>query len=128
MLTLTKIFDFEMAHAIYGYSGACKNIHGHSYKLQVTVSSVNENKGFIPAPGFIIDFKDIKNEVNTYIVDQLDHMLVLSKDYLQANPQLTHLENLIIWDFEPSAENILLYILETLEKHLPQHVKLKRLK
>ena len=38
MLKLTKIFHFEMAHAIHGYAGACKHIHGHSYELHVTVT------------------------------------------------------------------------------------------
>ena len=40
MLLLTKIFDFETAHAIDGYNGMCKNIHGHSYELHVTVGSL----------------------------------------------------------------------------------------
>ncbi len=38
MIRLTKIFNFEMAHALYGYDGPCKNIHGHSYQLEVTIA------------------------------------------------------------------------------------------
>ena len=78
MLTLTKIFHFEMAHAIYGYLGACKNIHGHSYELHVTVTTSEQVKEFIPAPGFIIDFKEIKQVVFASVIQSLDHKLVLS--------------------------------------------------
>jgi 6-pyruvoyltetrahydropterin/6-carboxytetrahydropterin synthase len=60
MLQLTKIFHFEMGHAIYGYTGICKNIHGHSYELHVTVSAEEEKQDYIASPGFIIDFKEIK--------------------------------------------------------------------
>lgn len=60
MLMVTKIFQFEMAHAIYGYPGACKNIHGHSYELHVTVSADYKKRSYIPDTGFIIDFKELK--------------------------------------------------------------------
>lgn len=64
MLSLTKIFHFEMAHAIYGYPGSCKNIHGHSYELQVTVTRDIEPQNYIPAPGFILDFKELKQFIS----------------------------------------------------------------
>ncbi len=60
MLQLTKIFHFEMAHAIYGYTGDCKNIHGHSYEIHVTVSAKEEKQGYIASPGFITISKKSK--------------------------------------------------------------------
>ena len=57
MLSITKIFNFEMAHAINGYDGACKHIHGHSYQLFVSVSFAKNDSEYIAPPGFIIDFK-----------------------------------------------------------------------
>ena len=72
MLSVTKIFYFEMAHAIYGYSGPCKNVHGHSYELHVTVGADDQGDEFIPAPGFILDFKELKSIVNTSVIDILD--------------------------------------------------------
>lgn len=128
MLSLTKIFQFEMAHAIFGYSGACKNIHGHSYELQVTVTSNHKIEGYIPAPGLIIDFKKIKQIVNSSIINQLDHKLVLSKNFLTKNPIIQDLENLVAWEVEPTAENLLLYIQEILSHKLPTTVKLVKLK
>lgn len=85
MLSLTKIFQFEMAHAIYCYTGACKNIHGHSYQLEVTVTSSQKIDTYILAPGFIIDFKELKQLVNSSIIELFDHSLVLSKTCLLKN-------------------------------------------
>lgn len=128
MLNLTKIFHFEMAHAIYGYPGVCKNIHGHSYELHVSVSSPDAYKDYIPAPGFVIDFKEIKNLVNAAIIDKVDHKLLLSQAYLHEHPSFLLQENLITFPAEPTAENILLFIQQTLAKKLPDNVKLVQLK
>ena len=128
MLTLTKIFHFEMAHAINGYQGACKNIHGHSYELHVTVSADNQEKGYIAVPGFIIDFKELKQLVKSSIIDVLDHKLLLSRAYLSQNPGIHSQENLLIWNAEPTAENLLLYIQAVICEKLPKHVNLGRLR
>lgn len=73
MTTVTKLFEFEACHHLPHYDGACHNIHGHSYKLEVTVSgqvSKNEND---PKCGMIIDFKDLKAIVKSVAVDKYDH-------------------------------------------------------
>ena len=77
-----------MAHAIHGYQGACKNIHGHSYELHVTLGTSSVQKEYIPSPGFIIDFKQIKNLVNTTVIEKFDHSLVLSEAYLKEHPEV----------------------------------------
>ncbi len=128
MLRLTKIFHFEMAHAIHGYQGACKNIHGHSYELHVTLGTVEIQKEYIPMPGFIIDFKQIKNLVNTAIIEKFDHSLILSTAYLSDHPTNNIHDNLIIWEVEPSAENILLYMQDVLNSRLPSDIKLIQIK
>ena len=127
MLQITKIFRFEMAHAVFGYKGKCQHIHGHSYVLHVSVTDQTTPDNFIASPGFIIDFKEIKKIVTHKVVDHLDHKLILSKAYLQKKPEFDGLENLIIWDFEPSAENILLFIKNTLVNEFPKEIKLKKL-
>lgn len=73
MVNVTKLFEFEASHHLPHYDGACHNIHGHSYKLEVTVSgqvSKNEND---PKCGMIIDFKDLKAIVKSVAVDKYDH-------------------------------------------------------
>lgn len=117
-----------MAHAIYGYNGACKNIHGHSYELHVTVSSVIDTSDYIAAPGFAIDFKDIKILVMNNIIDYFDHKMILSRDFLSENPSISLQENLLIWEVEPTAENMLIYIMQVLQKKLPCELRLDQLK
>jgi 6-pyruvoyltetrahydropterin/6-carboxytetrahydropterin synthase len=128
MIQLTKIFNFETAHAIYGYQGACKNIHGHSYELHVTIAANSNEDEFIEAPGFIVDFKEIKHIVKTNIVEQFDHKLILSEGFLSANQTMMPQENLIIWKYEPTAENILIHIKKILSKSLSKNLKLVHLK
>lgn len=127
MLYLTKIFHFETGHALHQYEGACRNIHGHSYELRVSVTISKQSEEYLPPPGFIVDFKEIKRIVTLNIVDFLDHKLILSEAYVKEHPHSAELENLIVWDFEPSAENILLFIKNTLKDLLPGTIQLKKL-
>ncbi|MFN8250880.1 MAG: 6-carboxytetrahydropterin synthase [Ferruginibacter sp.] len=124
MLLLTKIFHFEMAHAIDGYNGMCKNIHGHSYKLHVTVGASCNEDAFIDPPGFLLDFKDLKNIVNRAVVELFDHKLVLSKNYIAKHPEVNEQENLVAWDAEPTAENLLLFMKRLIKKELPGGIAL----
>lgn len=117
-----------MAHAIHGYQGSCKNIHGHSYELHVTVASVNDCEEYIPAPGIVIDFKEIKKLVATAIIQLFDHKLILSRDFLAMHPAFSSQENLVLWEAEPTAENMLIYMKRTLCDKLPPGIKLVYLK
>lgn len=128
MIQVTKIFRFEMAHAINGYEGACKNIHGHTYVLHVTITRNNDEDTFIPPPGFVFDFKELKRIVKDSVIKKLDHSLVLSTDYLAVNPAFSVAENIQIWEVEPSAENILIHIKKWIEVILPSEVLLENLK
>lgn len=128
MLQITKIFHFETAHAIHGYEGPCKHIHGHSYELHVTVSCNNDDNEYIPAPGFILDFKELKKVVRTAVIENFDHKLVLSKAFLEINPFLHTQANLVEWQMEPTAENLLIFIRRALENKFTQDFKLVALK
>lgn len=128
MIRLTKIFHFETAHAIHGYIGACKNVHGHSYELHVSVAAPSNETTFIPAPGFLIDFKDIKKIVKAAIVEKFDHKLILSKAFIKENPSFESQDNLLVWEAEPTAENILLYVVQVMKKELPDSIRLAQLK
>ena len=59
MTTVTKIFKFEACHNLPHYEGACHNLHGHSYKLEVTVGGTVETSTNNPKCGMIVDFKDL---------------------------------------------------------------------
>lgn len=117
-----------MAHAIHGYAGACKNIHGHSYELEVTVSGCTTKDEYILAPGFIIDFKELKQLVTDSIIRMIDHKLVLSQDYIAEHPSIRSQENLVMLGAEPTAENLLIHFQQILLQALPSGSKLVELK
>ena len=105
-IRITKIFQFEMAHALLGYDGQCKNIHGHSYKLHVTLIGVVNRKRGDAKDGMVRDFKDIKQIVKQCIISKYDHALVLNK---MIDPTLKGIlnrnyEKLIFTDYQPTCE------------------------
>ena len=128
MISVTKIFNFEMAHALHNYEGPCANIHGHSYILHVTVTSAKEGKNELIPPGFIIDFKELKEIVNSKAIALLDHKLVLSYEYMNSLESHTSFQNLFLFGTEPTAENLLLFISNELMASLPPEVSLHCLK
>lgn len=128
MITVTKIFRFETGHAIDGYEGMCKYIHGHSYVLHVTVTTTGVGDKPLPSPGFIIDFKKLKKIVNEKLVSRLDHSLILSEQYVAKHPDIMQERNLTIWPYEPSAENILYFIRTELRGAFSEKYNIVRLK
>ena len=79
-IRITREFSFEGAHALGGYDGKCCHIHGHSYRLAVTVTGepvVEENS---PKKGMVMDFTDLKKIVGDNIIDKFDHALVMRRD------------------------------------------------
>ena len=85
VVRITKEFKFEMAHALYGYDGLCANIHGHSYKLWVTVKGEVKNENGHTKDGMLMDFTDLKSIVKPEIVDKYDHSLVLNANSPHAD-------------------------------------------
>lgn len=128
MLSVTKIFRFEMAHALYGYQGACSNIHGHSYVLHVTVQEGGNRDSYLPPPGFMVDFKQLKHIVIQEVISEMDHMLYLSAEAVKNFGIGKEYKNLHVTNWEPSAENLLHFIRLRLSKAMPEHIVLKALK
>ncbi len=123
MLSVTKIFTFEAAHAISDYDGACKNIHGHSYKLHVTVTS---KEGLTNS--MVIDFKQLKKIVQQSILNDYDHALMLKINKINLAATQVIGTKLLWFDEEPTAENILLDMAKKLQLNLPDNIVLKELK
>lgn len=128
MISLTKIFRFEAAHAIYGYPGPCSHIHGHSYELHVTVAARRENDHYIAPPGMIIDLKELKKIISDAVIERFDHTLLLSNEYIKATPVNILADEFILFDAEPTVENLLFYIQSKIIKSLPEPIKLLSLK
>jgi len=126
IVRVTKKFTIDMAHALYGYDGPCKNIHGHTYHLSVTVSGPVEQATDSPKQGMVVDFTDLKQVVMTHIVDRFDHALVLNETapYSQ-NDIITHqFEKVILTPFQPSCENLLLYFKNQVINQFPASIQL----
>lgn len=122
---ITKQFTFEMAHALMGYPGKCQNIHGHSYKMEVTVTGQPQ-----PESGMVIDFKLLKDIVYKTVVDQFDHHLVLNQ---QVDEELIHavqknFERVKLLPFQPSTENLLNHFATLIQAQLPSNVQLYSIK
>lgn len=129
-IRLTKVFSYAMAHALDNYDGLCKNIHGHNYHLEVTVSGIPVVDIASPKKGMLIDFSDLKKIINRDIIEVLDHALMLNQD---TNPELMALlkksyERVIMVPFQPTTENMLCYLADTIKKILPEGVHLYSLK
>ena len=110
VIRLTKLFSFEAAHALEGYDGACREIHGHSYKLYVTVKGEPVADERDPKFGMVMDFGDLKRIVNEQVVKPFDHAFVLRRT--ESNSGLyeqlrDRFERIVLLEFQPTCENML---------------------
>ncbi len=129
LIRVTKEFKFEMAHALKGYDGLCKNIHGHSYELLVTVAGYPISDEKSPKLGMVMDFGDLKNIVKETIVSKFDHALVLyNKMPAELVKQLMKFnQRLILVDYQPTSELMIVDFAQRIKNKLPEHVLLKYL-
>ncbi len=94
-MILCKEFTFDSAHQLKNYVGNCANLHGHTYRLQISIQGpVQEN-------GLVLDFKELKKHVKKNVLDIIDHK---------------YLNDVID---QPSAENIAIWIWKQLKDSLP---------
>jgi len=129
-IRLTKEFRFEMAHALWNYDGLCRNIHGHSYILAVTVIGTPIEDVSNAKLGMVMDFGDLKKVVNEEIVNRLDHSIVVSKlaptEHLLTIPQMSDRHEIV--DYQPTCENMLIDFAERIKRRLPSNIQLFSLK
>lgn len=130
-IRLTKEFNFEMAHALYNYDGACRHIHGHSYRLFVTVIGSPLADETNPKHGMVMDFSVLKRIVVPSVVERFDHALVLP-DKEENRACLEMLQNcygnIELVDYQPTCENMIIDIAKTIKAQLPTGVELHHLK
>ena len=130
-IRVTKQFKFETGHALYGYDGLCKNVHGHSYKLDVTVIGMPITDSRHVKNGMVIDFGDLKAIVNQEIVNPFDHATVLnvSTPHKEIADEMENRGHKIIRvNYQPTSEMMVLDFAEKLKSKLPQHLELYSLK
>jgi len=130
-IRITKQFSFETGHALYGYDGKCKNVHGHSYKLSVTVIGTPITDTNNVKYGMVIDFSDLKKIVKSEIVDKFDHATVFNKNtpHIELARELESRDhNVILVEYQPTSENMVIDFAEKIMSQLPPQIKLFSLK
>jgi len=130
-IRITKHFDFETAHALYGYDGKCKNVHGHSYQLYVTIIGEPMHDSSHVKNGMVLDFGDLKKIVKAEIVDVFDHATVLNKNSPHkdlAEKIKEHSPKVILVEYQPTSENMIIDFAKLISAKLPDSVKLHSLK
>ncbi|WP_339916284.1 6-carboxytetrahydropterin synthase [Yeosuana marina] len=130
-IRITKQFSFETGHALYGYDGKCKNVHGHSYKLSVTVigKPITDNKNV--KYGMVIDFGDLKKIVKEEIVNVFDHATVFNQNtpHVELAKELEiRGHNVLLVNYQPTSEMMVIDFSKKIKSRLPNHIKLHSLK
>jgi 6-pyruvoyltetrahydropterin/6-carboxytetrahydropterin synthase len=130
VIRVTKEFPFEMAHVLLKYDGPCRNVHGHSYRLFVTLSGIPAENPDNPKNGMVIDFTDLKSIVKKEIVNVFDHSVVVSNSFNKEKLEMFSklFGNTVIVDYQPTCENLVSDFAERIIKHLPAGVQLHSLK
>ena len=124
MIRITKEFKFEMAHALHAYDGLCKNIHGHSYKLRVTVKGKVRNENGHVKDGMVIDFAELKEIVKPEIIDKYDHSLVLNANSPHASIDLSVFEKVFYLPYQPTSENLVMDFATLIQSKIPKRITL----
>lgn len=129
VIRLTKEFSFEAAHALEGYDGKCRHIHGHSYRLSVTVAGTpRDEEQDDPKSGMTLDFGVLKSLVSSEIVERLDHALIVRRGAGDNTVLDERFGNVVEVDYRPTCENMLTDFARRLAARMPEGVKLHSLR
>jgi 6-pyruvoyltetrahydropterin/6-carboxytetrahydropterin synthase len=128
---ITKEFTFETGHALYGYDGKCRNVHGHSYKLAVTVIGTPIDELGHVKHGMVIDFGDLKKIIKEEIVEPFDHATVFNKNtpHVELAKELSDRgHEVILVDYQPTSEMMIIDFADKIKKRLPDNIQLHHLR
>lgn len=128
-IRITKEFRFEAAHALKGYDGPCRNVHGHSYELAVTITGTPVIDKASSKYGMVMDFGDLKCMIKSSIIDPFDHALILHSSLKVDGliPGGEPFTNVVYVDYQPTSENILIDFASRIKGLLPVGIVLHHL-
>ncbi len=125
-IRLTREFRFEMAHALEGYAGLCRHIHGHSYRLLVSVEGEPNRDEQSPTFGMVMDFGELKALVNQ-VTEPFDHAFLMRRTPDSATlgaAMQQRWERVVLTDYQPTCENLVAHIAAGIAPLLPAGVRL----
>ena len=126
---VTKSATFEMAHALDTSMGKCANIHGHSYKLWITIGGTIDKEN---NKNVVIDFRTLKELIYSTIIEKYDHSFVLFKnkknEALKQHLESLGFQNIILLPFQPTTENLTQHFVSCLQEVLPPDITLEKLR
>lgn len=130
VIRVTKEFHFEMGHVLWNYDGPCRNVHGHSYRLYVTVAGVPADNPSDPKNGMVMDFTILKKIVKKEITEIFDHSVVLNSrhDKAKIDSLKSLLGNVVLVNYQPTCENLVADFAGRISQKLPGGVRLFSLK
>lgn len=124
MITVTKTVKFDAAHVLTNHQGLCKNLHGHTYRVDISVSQrEGENSDMV------IDFKDLKSIAEAVICDRFDHAFIYNTTSpgecdIAAVVEKNSMRTVAI-PFRSTAENLAKYFFELLIARIPNIASVK---
>ena len=130
-IRVTKEFAFEAAHMLEGYDGHCSQIHGHSYRLFVTIIGSPIEDPSNPKCGMVMDFGDLKRIVNKVVIEPFDHSFIIKRSETNS-PLIDTLNNqyqrIVVVDYQPTCENMVSQFARRIAEHLPSGVSLHNIR
>lgn len=124
MTTVTKSVKFDAAHILTNHQGLCKNLHGHTYRVDVSVTQPDDDPR-----DMVIDFKDLKSVATSIICDRFDHAFIYSTasegESEIASVVEKHGMRTVALPFRSTAENLARYFFGELKPRIPGLVSVK---
>jgi 6-pyruvoyltetrahydropterin/6-carboxytetrahydropterin synthase len=130
VIRVTKEFHFEMAHVLWNYDGPCRNVHGHSYRLFVTLSGIPIAEQDNPKNGMVIDFTDLKSIIKKEIINVFDHSVVVNRRFDKEKTEMftRMFGNTVLVDYQPTCENLVTDFAKRISGFLSSGIKLHNLR
>lgn len=117
-MLITRKFEFDAGHRISTHLSQCRNLHGHRYVLEVTISGGIITDAGAPGQGMVMDFSDVKRIIRETLVDQWDHAFLVYAGDTRVLEFLQSLENhkTVVLEVQPTAENLALLAFDILHR------------
>ncbi len=118
MTTVTKTIKFDAAHILTNHQGLCKNLHGHTYRVDVSVTQAEDD-----ASDMVIDFKDLKRIAAEVVCERFDHAFIYNTESAGereiAEVVERHGMRTVAIPFRSTAENLARLFFGELKSRIP---------